>query len=120
MCFRYNGRFRIVFVAWIFFRVNDIRQGFYAAASMLKGISHPVTYLREGFSSMGLHRDFLPYLALYLIPLFVFDFISLKKDVIAWIGSKGVVVRHAYSIILIILLLFFSYVGQSTFVYFQF
>ncbi len=112
--------FAFVSFAWIFFRVDNIHQGFYAAFSMLQGISDPVGYLREGFCAMGLHRDFLLYLALYLIPLFVFDFVSLKRDVITWIGSKGVIVRHTYMIIIIFLLLFYCYVGESTFVYFQF
>ena len=102
------------------FRVDNIREGFYAAFSILEGIDHPIGYLREGFQAMGLHRDFLPYLELYLVPLFVFDFVSLKKDVIAWIGTKGAIVRHGYMVIIILLLLFYCYVGESTFVYFQF
>ena len=112
--------FLFVLFAWIFFRVENIQQGFYAAVSMFQGLTHPVTYLREGFNAMGLHKDFLPYLALYFIPLLVFDFVSLKKDVISWIGSKGAVVRHGYAIVMVLLLLFYCYVGQSTFVYFQF
>ncbi len=112
--------FAFVLFTWIFFRVENIHQGFYAAISMLKGISHPITYLREGFNAIGLHRDFLPYLALYFVPLLGFDFVSLKKDVILWIGSKGAVVRHGYAITIVLLLLFYCYVGQSSFVYFQF
>lgn len=112
--------FAFVSFAWIFFRVDNIREGFYAAFSILEGIDHPIGYLREGFQAMGLHRDFLPYLELYLVPLFVFDFVSLKKDVIAWIGTKGAIVRHGYMVIIILLLLFYCYVGESTFVYFQF
>ena len=109
-----------VLFTWIFFRVENIQQGLYAACSMFKGLSHPITYVKEGFSAIGLDRDFLPYLSLYFIPLLVFDFVSLKKDVILWIGSKGAVVRHGYAIIMVLLLLFYCYVGQSTFVYFQF
>ena len=106
--------------AWIFFRVENIHQGFYAVSSMLKGISHPITYLGEGFSAIGVHRDFLPHLVLYFIPLLVFDFVSLKKDIILWIGTKGAVVRHGYVILMVFLLLFYGYIGESTFVYFQF
>lgn len=112
--------FVFVAFAWIFFRADNVQQGFYAVGSLFQGISHPLLYLREGFHAVGLHWDFLPYLALYFIPLFVFDFVSLKKDIPAWIGSKGSVLRHGYMIILIVFLLFFCYVGKSTFVYFQF
>lgn len=112
--------FAFVAFAWIFFRVDDIHQGFYAIHSIFNGISHPITYLREGSRAIGLHKDILPYLALYLVPLFIFDHISLKQDVIDMIGSKGAFVRHTYVITIIFLLLFYGYVGQSTFVYFQF
>lgn len=112
--------FTFVLFSWIFFRVENIHQGLYAASSMLEGLSHPITYLRDGFTAIGLDGGFIPYLALYFVPLGVFDFISLKKDVISWIGAKGVVVRHGYAMIVILLLLFYAYVGQSTFVYFQF
>lgn len=112
--------FSFVAFAWIFFRVENIHQGFYAVSSMLKGISHPIIYLGEGFSAIGVHRDFLPHLVLYFIPLLVFDFVSLKKDIILWIGTKGAVVRHGYVILMVFLLLFYGYIGESTFVYFQF
>lgn len=120
MWFRRIVVFAFVSFAWIFFRVDNIHQGFYAARSILEGISHPITYLREGFHAIDLHRNFLPYLALYIVPLFAFDYISLNHDVIKIIGSKGAIVKHAYSIAIIIVLLFYCYVGQSTFVYFQF
>lgn len=112
--------FSFVAFAWIFFRVENIHQGFYAVFSMFKGISHPATYFREGFTAIGVHRDLLPYLALYFIPLLVFDLVSLKKDIILWISTKGAVVRHVYVIMMVLLLLFYGYIGQSTFVYFQF
>lgn len=112
--------FIFVSYAWIFFRVDNIHQGFYATYSMLKGISHPLTYLREGFHAMGLHRDFLPLLALYILPLTIFDYFSLKKDVIEYIGNCGKLAQHGFAVTVILLLLFYCYVGQSTFVYFQF
>lgn len=112
--------FMFVAFAWIFFRVDNIHQGFYAVASMMNGISHPLTYIREGFRAMGLHRDFLPYLALYLVPLLMYDYFSLRTDVIEFIGYKGKIIRHGFVIIVAFLLLFYCYVGQSAFVYFQF
>ena len=112
--------FIFVAYAWLFFRANTIHQGFYASVSMLYGLSNPIEYLKTSFYALGLSKSFIPYLILYLMPLFIFDYVSLKTDVIAWISSKHPILRHILMILIILILLFFGYVGQSTFVYFQF
>lgn len=112
--------FLFVTFAWIFFRVPDIRQGLYAFKSIFDGITHPINYFVNGFHSLELTKHFLLNLGLYLIPLSVFDYLSLKMDIIDWIGKQKIWTRHIIAVLCIVLLLFFGYAGQSTFVYFQF
>ena len=106
--------------AWVFFRVDNYRQGIYVTKALLSGITHPVEYFVNGINTLGVNGSVAWKVALYLVPLFVFDYISLKTDLIEWIKTRKTVVRHLVLILMIVLLLLFGYAGKSTFVYFQF
>ncbi len=113
--------FAFVALAWIFFRVENIHQGFYAIKQMLNGISDPLQYLIHGIKSLGLYdKKYLICFFLYFVPLTIYDYVAMKTDIISLIGQKHAVIRHALAIATILAIIFFGYVGQSTFVYFQF
>ena len=57
---------------------------------------------------------------MYILPQAVYDGFSLKTDISAWLGQRNAFVRYAFAAVLIAVILIFGYVGQSTFVYFQF
>lgn len=115
--------FVFVTLAWVFFRADSVSDAFYVLTHFFTDleIAHPGAYFYNGmnviFMDWGLFfRD----LALYILPLVVYDGLSLKTDVPAWIGKRGALVRYGYVAILIAVILIWGYVGQSTFVYFQF
>lgn len=112
--------FFFVAYAWVFFRVDNYRQGIYVTKALLSGITHPVEYFVNGINTLGVRGSVAWKVALYLVPLFVFDYISLKTDLIEWIKTRKTVVRHLVLILMIVLLLLFGYAGESAFVYFQF
>ena len=112
--------FCFVAYAWVFFRVDNYRQGIYVTKALLSGITKPVEYFVNGTNSIGISASIAWKVALYLIPLFIFDYISLKADLIEWIKTRKAITRHLVLILMIVLLLLFGYAGKSTFVYFQF
>lgn len=113
--------FLFAMLAWVFFRANNVTDALYVFRHMISGAGSPGHYITSGVDAMGLDSATILRIVLaYLMPLLVFDYVSLKCDVIAWLGERKAVMRHVYCISLILLILWFGYFGESTFVYFQF
>lgn len=118
-------RVLIVFVlcsgAWIFFAADSVEDACYVIAHMLDGISNPIRYCRDGFAGIGMGKGVLVQQFISISILAVFDYISIKKDVIAEISQKKIGVRWVSYILLCIIIIFFSQKGiAAEFVYFQF
>lgn len=116
----------IVFVfvtfAWIFFRAGTMQEAFYVIRYMFSGISAPVTYAREALAAVGMDRKECLGIGASLLVLFVFDFISLKKDPLQEIMKLPRAVRWGIYYAAGALLIAYSLqnVGANQFVYFQF
>lgn len=115
----------IVFVfcsfAWIFFVADTIGKATYVIRHLFSGINSPFMYLYIGFSSMGLDKLDLLLLALSIMVLVVYDYISLKEDVIILISSKKTFVRWIIYIAFSLWAILSLPVSDSTeFIYFQF
>ncbi len=115
--------FIFVTLAWVFFRAKSLPDAAYVLTHLFTDLEilHPGAYFYNGmnviFMNWGLFwRD----MALYILPLAVYDWFSLKTDVPSWLGKQNALVRYGYVTLLIAVILIFGYVGQSTFVYFQF
>lgn len=107
----------IVCIAWIFFRSNNIYDAIYIIKNSISGISSIYPYLMSGIKTLNIS---IPGILLMIAPLMVFDYLSLKTDVIASISSWDKIYQHLLIVFMIMVLLFFSHTGQSSFVYFQF
>ena len=96
---------RVLFVflftafAWIFFVANSIGDAGYVISHLFAGIESPVSYLHQGFSSIGLDKVELILLVPSILVLMAYDFCEIKKDVIEVISSKTVVLRWLIYII---------------------
>ena len=113
--------FVLVTLAWVFFRAASLPDALYVLGNMLKGFSLSGDYFLRGMDAMLLNPGLLRQaLLLYLLPLAVYDFFSLRTDIPAWLGRRGPAVRCAFAAALILVILIYGYVGKSTFVYFQF
>lgn len=115
-----------IFVSLFFgcFRANSVSDVGYAYSHMLAGITSPVNYLRNGFANttgieMGTSA-LITCILVYLLPLTLYDFFSLKTDVLIWIGERKTAVRYLFYAVIVFIILFFHYVGEVSFIYFQF
>ena len=117
-------RILIVFVfctfAWIFFVSNSIEDSFYVIAHLFTGIGMPVSYLHDGFAAICVDIQSLYSCAFTLIVLFIYDFVSLKRDCIGYISKQNITVRYIFYCFIIFLVLYFRASEQAEFVYFQF
>lgn len=115
--------FLFVTLAWVFFRAKSLSDAVYVLTHLFTDLEilHPGAYFYNGMNMIFMNWGlFFRDLALYILPLAVYDWFSLKTDVPAWIGGRGAFVRYGFVVVLVAVILVFGYVGQSTFVYFQF
>lgn len=107
--------------AWIFFVSNTINDAFYVIRNCLVGITHPVTYILEGFANIGLDKSIFVIVGVCVLIMTGYDYISLKKDFVAWISEKNKFVQWTFYILLGLMIVFLSRKGAaSEFIYFQF
>lgn len=106
--------------ALIFFVSGSMGDAFYVIGHLFNGCQSPISYLKDGIRNISFSDLKLLEVTIALVILMIYDFISLKKDCIGWINEKNAVIRHAFAIVFILLIITCGYTGQSTFVYFQF
>ena len=115
--------FLFVTLAWVFFRAKSLSDAVYVLTHLFTDLEilHPGAYFYNGMNMIFMNWGlFFRDLALYVLPLAVYDGFSLRTDVPAWIGTRGPLMRYGFITVLITVILVYGYVGQSTFVYFQF
>lgn len=107
--------------AWVFFASDSLKDAIYIVKHVFDGILDPVNYLRDGLLAIGMDEASLVFLVLSILLLLVFDYVSMKKDVIAVISSKKVIVRWCLYIIFVLWMILNIPVTDTTeFIYFQF
>lgn len=112
--------FLICAFAWIFFASNTFGDAFYIIGHMFEGISDPVAYLKAG-TQTNLSWETIRCLFVSFGILAVFDYFSLKKDVIYRISELRKPLRWGiYVAFLVWLLMNIQLAEHSEFIYFQF
>lgn len=81
--------FSLTCVCWMFFRVNDLTDVGYIIKHVLDGVRHPFSYLKNGFTSIGIGKIFLGGIAIRVCALMAIDYVSIKTDVIVWISNMA-------------------------------
>ncbi|MCQ2513900.1 MAG: MBOAT family protein [Ruminococcus sp.] len=114
----------VVFVfccfTWIFFRANTLADAGYVLTHMFSGIGNFTAYIKNGIIDINITNfDLLKIFAAVLI-LSVFDFLSLRFDVINLISKNKCFIRYSFYFVILIIIIFFRATEASTFVYFQF
>jgi hypothetical protein len=88
---------------------------------MAEGISSPAVYLHSGFGEIDMDKIDLPFLAIPIMLLFLFEMLSLKRDMIYTISRQRLLPRYMIYAIVIVVILIFSPKGMAgEFIYFQF
>ncbi len=98
-----------------------MEDAFYVFRYALSGIMQPAAYIMNGAAELGLNRYKIIYILAAVSVLLVYDWFSLKVDVIEKISEKKAAVRWSCYIALLLAIVFFSQKGVAAdFVYFQF
>lgn len=112
--------FFIINITWVFFRTN-IEESFYIIKNMFQGILKPELYFTVGITELGIDRYSFITIMVFILFLLVYDYISLKKDIILVVSRCSIIGRWLIYIIFILSICIFSRKGVAAeFVYFQF
>lgn len=107
--------------SWVLFVSNSISDAGYVLMHLFDGIGNPVNYLLIGLSDIDIGSKNLLKVLFSVTLLAVFDYFSLKKDVISYISSKKKVVRWIIYFGFLAWIFFNFPAEKSTeFIYFQF
>ena len=120
-----NFKILIVFIfcvfAWIFFRANALSDITYIFSHMFNGMQNIFTYIKQGFSSLTIGTYEIMKILVCISILAVYDYFSLKMDVINKISKKKKVIRWGiYLFIIWLIIIGMPVNGNSEFIYFQF
>lgn len=107
--------------AWVFFRADTLQDAWIILSRSLYGIGDFSSYLKNAVISLDMSYSYMIYLCIPILLLAVYDYVSLKTDVIARISSCRPWIRYPVYILFLLIILLFSEKGVSTeFYYFQF
>lgn len=112
--------FILVCIAWIFFRAERLEDAYYVIMHSLDGISNPVNYVTGALASLEIGGTSLAKMIVCLGILFLYDFFSMKYDLIQLTTKLKVVPRWALYYGFVLLIFFFMEVGSTEFIYFEF
>ncbi len=113
--------FILICFSWIFFRANSIEDAFWVISRLFWDASRPLNYLKTAVICLD-----MPYLSLFgmflsVVVLGIYDYVSLKRDVIQLISRQNRFIRWTAYILLLVVIALFSNKGIATeFIYFQF
>ena len=123
----YKGLGRIVsclcvFAFWnfslVFFRADTVSAALLYIKKFVMCLRYPSQFKQ---TALGFDKPESFYCIFFIIILLIFDYASLKTDVIKWISARKPVVRWAvYLLTIWVILAFMPPVNTSEFVYFQF
>ena len=113
--------FILMSITWVFFRASNLHDALYIFRHMFDGITNLRSYIVSGLYSFGVKAPYLlTMLAIYLIPLFIIDYINVKHDALTILNNKPMSIRYIAYFVLLLMILLLHYVGEVNFIYFQF
>jgi len=115
------GTFIFCMFAWTFFRAFDFKCAFTILSKVFSGITSPAAYFIDGYKIIGIGLQETILIAVCLLALAVYDYISLDNDVLLLLDKLPRAVRYAIYIALTIIIIYFIPThGNNEFIYFQF
>jgi D-alanyl-lipoteichoic acid acyltransferase DltB (MBOAT superfamily) len=105
-------------LAWVFFRADTLKDALLVIYNVLSGLNSPSTFLH---TSIGLGMGSLIKIFVTIFVLFIYDYASLKVDVIEWVGKQNIYLRWVLYVALIYLIIMnVPTANETAFIYFQF
>lgn len=113
--------FLLICFTWIFFRANTWDDAMWIISRLFWDASHPLNYLRTAAICLGLSPLACFGMGLSVVILGIYDYFSLKCDVIKEISKQKCFIRWPLYVLLLVVIALFSEKGVATeFIYFQF
>ena len=107
--------------AWTFFRAFDFKCAFSILSRVFVGISSPKSYIVDGIMAITLPASEMILIVICILVLAIYDYVSLKKDVLLLIDNMPRVLRFVVYVFIILVIIYFVPVyGNNEFIYFQF
>jgi len=122
MLFNFILTFSFVNLAWVFFRINSLRDLSLMTRLTLQnfGFSLNIADFSQQISTIGMNCLDFSFLLLAILTLIILDFLQGRELMpVPLISPNPLLRRFTYST-LILIILAFGYFGKSTFIYFQF
>ncbi|MCH5253537.1 MAG: MBOAT family protein [Lachnospiraceae bacterium] len=113
--------FILLCFTWIFFRANSIQDALWVISRLFWDASRPLNYLKTAVICLNLSYAQMFGMGLSVLALAVYDYFSLKYDVIMEISKQKFFIRWPVYVLLLVTIALFSSKGVATeFIYFQF
>lgn len=113
--------FTAVCLAWVFFRAGSLADAWRIITFIPFDIANFENYLKTTVICLDMTYAHMVYMCIPVALLAIYDYASLKTDVLSWIAKRKAWVRYPVYILFILTILLFSEKGVSTeFFYFQF
>lgn len=112
--------FILVSAFWTFFRAQRFKDAAYMLVYWYRNFHNPVYWIVNGCEDLGINGALAIQIILMLAMLFVYDYLSLKKDVIQSISKWSLPSRWAVYIGLVVLIFFWAPASSAEFIYFDF
>ena len=115
------GTFIFCMFAWTFFRAFDFKCAISVLSRIFSGITNPVDYFVGGLTAANVEKSELIIIIITVLMLAIYDYVSLKQDVLLLIDRLPRAARFAIYIgFTLIIICFVPVYGNNEFLYFQF
>lgn len=113
--------FALLCFTWIFFRANSIQDAVWVISRLFWDAARPLNYLKTAIICLDMPYVSMCGMLLSVILLAVYDYTSLKCDVINTLSKQKCFVRWPVYVLLLTVIILFAPKGVETeFIYFQF
>lgn len=113
--------FILICFTWIFFRANSIEDALWIISRLFWDASRPINYLKTAVICLDLSYIQLVTMWLPVLLLGIYDYLSLKCDVLKEFSKLKFFIRWPVYVLLLVTIILFSPKGIATeFIYFQF
>ena len=108
-------------MAWIFFRADNLADAIYILRNMFMGIQNLGLYVSTGVLQLGIKKTEGTLLTIVIVMLTIFDYLSLRRDVIRSMQKIPKVIRWAIYVAILLIVFALSPLDSSQeFIYFEF
>lgn len=104
--------FSIVSTLWVFFKASTFSDAWYLLGNMFTGITDIHGYVCGLFDSIKLSKTNFVIIGSELILLFIYDYLSLKENVIEKISSKPILIRWTIYVFFVLIIVQLSNKGE--------